>query len=108
MTKEASQGRKRGGSTRGMTQYELNEATPTMIKKFIEHETFIKSTEVFLSEQRRLKKESLKRKRGFLCPQAVAMEKFLMGAEVQKNMKGISEKKQTDSEYEKKIGRAYL
>uniref|UniRef100_A0A1X7TLH8 Uncharacterized protein n=1 Tax=Amphimedon queenslandica TaxID=400682 RepID=A0A1X7TLH8_AMPQE len=50
MTKETSHGRMRGGSTRGMTQYELNEATPTMLKKFIEHET-TNSTEVFLREQ---------------------------------------------------------
>ena len=36
LTKEASQGRKRDGSTRGLTDYTVTETTPQELKKLIE------------------------------------------------------------------------
>uniref|UniRef100_A0A1X7TM32 SET domain-containing protein n=1 Tax=Amphimedon queenslandica TaxID=400682 RepID=A0A1X7TM32_AMPQE len=41
ITKDASQGRKRGGSTRGMEEYAVSEATPPMVKQYIESVVFI-------------------------------------------------------------------
>uniref|UniRef100_A0A1X7TM91 Uncharacterized protein n=1 Tax=Amphimedon queenslandica TaxID=400682 RepID=A0A1X7TM91_AMPQE len=72
------------------------------------HETFITSMQHFLSDQRKLKKQSLKARRGFLCPQAVAMDKFIMSNEVQKTINGICKKKRNDNDDEIKIARAYL